>query len=491
MMKDEQLMAAIRQWLIPTAVLLIATVIMFINFFVQSNQQAEENVEKDIAALSEKYAAQLHNDIIRMAAAGKCVIGTLSGGSAGRREAVVAAQSLTDSAGAYLAVWSDGSGNGITHKNEIVALMEMEYYLQASREQDTYHYVEDDGITGKSAILACLPAADKGMLLLYFDADGFCTQAQEERQGNNPFYVLMDGKGNILSKEGAESSFLLDDNLWSRVRPSEALNKAKIRLQNQYSGAAMLSAEGERRCIAFAPVGAANLYFILGVEEHYVAYLQGREWKNIKDMIFRLLLLISVFLAAVVVINVVGRIRANENHKNLEYKADSDQLTELNNKAATERKIKEYIRKNPRGQGVMFVLDIDNFKKINDTMGHAFGDEVLRTLGRQIQAEFRVTDIIGRTGGDEFIIFLKDLKDENLIKREAARVAHFFKNFQAGEYVKYSATASIGAAVYPADAADFENLYKAADQALYLAKKRGKNQLAFYRDVKQQADANT
>ena len=125
----------------------------------------------------------------------------------------------------------------------------------------------------------------------------------------------------------------------------------------------------------------------------------------------------------------------------------------------------------PDSLAVMFVLDIDNFKKINDTMGHAFGDEVLRELGRQIGVNFRVTDIIGRTGGDEFTIFLKNLKDDSNTIREAQKLEYFFRHFQVGDYVKYSATASIGAAVFPAD-----------DAALYKAKKRGKNQLAFFDD---------
>ncbi len=72
------------------------------------------------------------------------------------------------------------------------------------------------------------------------------------------------------------------------------------------------------------------------------------------------------------------------------------------------------------------------------------------------------------------------MKEEAIIKKEAKRLENFFRGFQAGSYVKYSATASIGAAVYPKDAQSFEDLYKAADQAMYVAKKKGKNQLAFY-----------
>ena len=108
----------------------------------------------------------------------------------------------------------------------------------------------------------------------------------------------------------------------------------------------------------------------------------------------------------------------------------------------------------------------------------------LSTLGHQLKSEFRINDIIGRTGGDEFIIFLKDLKDDAALKREAERVNTFFKNFKVGEYTKYSATASIGAVEIPTDGTEFEALYKYADKALYLAKKRGKNQMAFYKDTK-------
>ena len=82
------------------------------------------------------------------------------------------------------------------------------------------------------------------------------------------------------------------------------------------------------------------------------------------------------------------------------------------------------------------------------------------------------------------MVFLKDVNNDALIEEESQRVIRFFKDLQVGEYVKYSPTASIGCAVFPKDANDFEGLYKAADKALYKAKERGKNQLAFYGDDK-------
>ena len=132
---------------------------------------------------------------------------------------------------------------------------------------------------------------------------------------------------------------------------------------------------------------------------------------------------------------------------------------------------------------MIFLLDVDNFKTINDTMGHAFGDEVLSTLGEEISSIFRASDIIGRVGGDEFMIFLKGVPTREVVRKEAKKVEDFFKTFQVGENVKYAVRASIGVAVFPHEGTDFETLYKAADQGLYKAKRRGKGQLAFYEDA--------
>ena len=138
-----------------------------------------------------------------------------------------------------------------------------------------------------------------------------------------------------------------------------------------------------------------------------------------------IIITIALGVLLIVIINFMARITAAKSNKQLEEKADSDLLTGLGNKLATERRIKEYMADYPDSLAVMFVLDIDNFKKINDTMGHAFGDEVLRELGRQIGVNFRVTDIIGRTGGDEFTIFLKNLKDDSNTIREAQKLEYF------------------------------------------------------------------
>ena len=234
--------------------------------------------------------------------------------------------------------------------------------------------------------------------------------------------------------------------------------------------------------LVYAPLGINEWALVMTIDQNYVDTQTALQWRNSRNILFQLSAVVIIFCFTIIGINMISKVYNMRKQEQLEVKADTDLLTGLNNKLATERKIKEYIEKNPDSQSMMFVLDIDNFKKINDTMGHAFGDEVLRSLGKQIGVLFRATDIIGRAGGDEFIIFLKGITDTESIKKEAKKVEDFFKDFKAGEYTKYSATASIGVAIFPKEGDSFENIYKAADKALYKAKERGKNQLAFYHD---------
>ena len=109
---------------------------------------------------------------------------------------------------------------------------------------------------------------------------------------------------------------------------------------------------------------------------------------------------------------------------------------------------------------------------------------MLATLGVKLKNQFRSSDIIGRIGGDEFIVFLKKIPNDDIMNKEAEKLMGFFKDFRTGDYVKYSVTASIGVAMYPEEGTTFEQLYKAADKGVYHSKKRGKNQLTLYRDIK-------
>lgn len=260
-------------------------------------------------------------------------------------------------------------------------------------------------------------------------------------------------------------------------------NKFRSDSRNGIAGAVRVKIGEDSRVISATNFGINKWYLVMGVRSNYTQKMIENIVSPVRGAAYKLFAVTAIFSIFIVSTLIMMSARSQEKGRVLENKADTDLLTDLYNKAATERKIQEYIAANPNGRGLIFVLDIDNFKKINDTMGHAFGDTLLKTLGKEIRSEFRVTDIIGRTGGDEFMVFLKDVTDDVIVEREANRITRFFHDFKAGgDYVKYSATASIGAAIFPDDAKTFKDLYVAADQALYRAKKRGKNQLVFYNE---------
>lgn len=302
-------------------------------------------------------------------------------------------------------------------------------------------------------------------------------------------YSMIFSDGTVAEMVGSQNDlFNVGDNIddaFSNVTFVDGTKNNLMQLieAGRSGSVSVIAPNGGKVYVTFQPVGDLGACIMVSVRESQVIRSIKEENKDTNALMFKIMISVGIFLALVIVIYIINRIGFAKQSKELKDKAETDLLTDLLNKVSTEKKIKEYLAGEGRDKvSMMCVLDIDNFKKINDTMGHAFGDEVLSEFGKGIKSEFRVTDIVGRTGGDEFIILLKDLKNDEIISREAERISRFFKTFQVGTYQKYSPTASIGAAIFPRDAQDYESLYKSADSALYKAKKRGKNQLAFYRD---------
>ena len=163
-----------------------------------------------------------------------------------------------------------------------------------------------------------------------------------------------------------------------------------------------------------------------------------------------------------------------ENEK-LGAKAHRDLLTGLYNKVTTEELVKKCLKQNQNQKHALFVLDVDNFKEINDTMGHLPGDEALVDIAQHIRKQFRSEDIVGRIGGDEFAIFLKNIKSQEIIERKAEMLAAVFGQSLTAAQTKGRVSISIGVSVYPHDGKTYEELFKKADVALYYSKQQGKN----------------
>ncbi len=179
---------------------------------------------------------------------------------------------------------------------------------------------------------------------------------------------------------------------------------------------------------------------------------------------------------------VVGKGIDVHEQKIFEERSQKDLLTDCYNKISAENIIGSKLAKKNEFSHAFFIVDIDNFKAINDNLGHYFGDEVLREISAGLKSAFRDVDIVARIGGDEFIIFVENLSDMKIIKAKAERILEVYRKTYSGEYKDYSISGSIGIALYPQDGASYVELYQNADKALNQAKILGKNQYMIYCD---------
>lgn len=163
-----------------------------------------------------------------------------------------------------------------------------------------------------------------------------------------------------------------------------------------------------------------------------------------------------------------------------------DQMTGILNKTSTQEAIEQYLTVcNPeqKSKQALFAIDTDNFKNVNDTLGHMFGDEVIQLVAKTLRNTFKEGDIVGRIGGDEFMVLMKNSTFKVVIER-ARELNHRLDRTFTKDGKSVHISCSIGIAFYGVEADSYEQLYQRADQALYQAKGNGKNCYSIYEDEK-------
>jgi len=166
----------------------------------------------------------------------------------------------------------------------------------------------------------------------------------------------------------------------------------------------------------------------------------------------------------------------------MERLANQDSLTGLRNRSWLLNHVPTLLDAAAREGGLaLLFVDLDEFKQVNDTHGHAVGDGLLTAAARRLSALLRPGDEVVRFGGDEFVVLMRPARDDFQVAAVADRiVAAFARPFALGEDLQASVGASIGIAVYPRDAQDVDTLIRHADIAMYAAKHEGKGQHRFY-----------
>ncbi|MDF2587391.1 MAG: diguanylate cyclase/phosphodiesterase [Anaerocolumna sp.] len=199
----------------------------------------------------------------------------------------------------------------------------------------------------------------------------------------------------------------------------------------------------------------------------YAALVNGDNWDEIK-----LELLIQ-------------KERKIKEHNRIRDLEKRDELTKLFNKEYSKHLIENFLESSEPGLNhALMIVDIDNFSIVNENLGYLFGDTVLVNIAENLGKIFYDTDIAGRIGGDEFIIFLKNISSMDLLKAKAEEIYSIFYNTYTGENSDYSMSCSIGIAMYPGDGKNYMELFENADCALIDARESKNTHYTFYSQIK-------
>ena len=162
--------------------------------------------------------------------------------------------------------------------------------------------------------------------------------------------------------------------------------------------------------------------------------------------------------------------------------AHFDSLTDLPNRSLFSDRLQQALQMAQRNheQVTLMCVDLDRFKPINDTWGHAVGDEVLKQVAQRMVSCVRASDTVGRIGGDEFVVLLPESHNAEEILRVAEKIrASLAEDFIVGD-LRLSISSCIGVAIYPEHGSDPTTLARSADQAMYVAKETGRNRVCVF-----------
>ncbi|MEG0798768.1 MAG: GGDEF domain-containing protein [Acidaminococcaceae bacterium] len=165
--------------------------------------------------------------------------------------------------------------------------------------------------------------------------------------------------------------------------------------------------------------------------------------------------------------------------------AQLDPLTEIYNQKATKELITSLLARQYRNDAALLFIDIDDFKLVNDTLGHQLGDKVLHFLAMALRNLAGRTGLAGRIGGDEFVVFLPMTSGTKDIEYYTKRICSMLSYFTSDAIAPLNLSCSVGIATYPQDGNNYDTLLDRADQALYAAKRNGKHQFCFYEKLPQ------
>lgn len=365
----------------------------------------------------------------------------------------------------------DSMGQAYLNNGEMYDVSQRDYFIQAMQGNKTIAKPINSAIEDEYRIVFTIPIQRDGVVIgavggsfNMSDTKKIVFYASEyEKVG---YSLIMSDEGDLITAEdnkmedGSYNFFeYYKDATFSDVTVKEISSYFK----SEQSHCFKINLEGEDFYVALAPIETNN--WLIG------NVIPVKELKKQFTFVSENEIILFIEIGSGFVIYLLYVLSATrKQQRDLMKKATMDQLTGFYNKISMQRITQRII--DQKEVFAMLLLDLDDFKKVNDTYGHFVGDQVLIAISNCIKDTLRKNDMIGRVGGDEIMIVLRGMKDREIICEKCDALIAAITSCEFKQDFRVSC--SIGIVYYPSDAATFNELYKKADDALYKAKASGK-----------------
>lgn len=389
-------------------------------------------------------------------------------------EDVLQSLSSTDTFGRTMLILPDGTG--YTSDGVTTQVKDRAYFTTAMSGKRALSNPISSSVDGDNKVVLAVPVRRNGEVTAVLGGS-----YDVGALSNLLFADIYDGKGYsfIVTADGSVVSSGTTYADWSGRNFFDAYGKVKYSkgsleqmredFQERSGGSMIVDNQGVGSYLAYEPLDCNDwvLCYVVSEEDAKASYVFITHYE---------LLLGLAFLAGVGALQLTMQRLNARDRRRLMQKAEEDPLTGLLNKESTARSITDWLNEERcKGFQVLLMVDLDHFKEINDTYGHATGDLVLKKAAQVLRGVFRETDIVGRVGGDEFMVFLKNVGNPEVVQRLMSTLNSRIRAVTVDDLPEETLSCSIGAAFYPRHGKDFTLLYENADRALYEAKRAGRN----------------
>ncbi len=326
-----------------------------------------------------------------------------------------------------------------------------------------------------------------GILGVSYNVTALNRMMFEDLFDGNGFSIIIDEEGNIITLDGSSEHQRIgsSDNFFDfygqwNFKGSDSLQEIRNAFQDHSDGIVKLLQPDDlesSRYIAYAPLPFNNwmMCYVIPVSLAMESYQFVQNYELALNGFFMLLVVLLVIRIALI---------HSRDRSELVRTAQIDGLTSLYNKQNTQPVIDAFLQQSRAGaQHAFLILDIDKFKDVNDNYGHAAGDKILQNVGAFLKSQFRDNDIIGRIGGDEFVILMKDVYSKDAAVSRVKSMLENIRNIQQAAIDNHNITFSVGVAFSPDQGMRFDDLYRNADKALYQSKRGGRDSFTVYEKV--------